>query len=84
MSKISISVSALFLVLAGSSPAYAYLDPGSISLALQALLGGIAGIAVTYRFWLFKLKSFLFGSKFQTDSKNNDNDNDNDTKQPKK
>jgi hypothetical protein len=42
-----------------SEPAFAYLDPGSISLALQAILAAIAGIGATYRLWLNKLMVFL-------------------------
>ncbi len=37
---------ALSLLVAMPAPAHAYLDPGSGSMLLQALLGGIAGVAV--------------------------------------
>lgn len=30
---------------------FGYLDPGSGSLILQALLGGLAGIGVAYKAW---------------------------------
>ncbi|MBP7242316.1 hypothetical protein [Amaricoccus sp.] len=33
-------------LLAGTAPAYAYLDPGTGSMILQALLGGAAGVAI--------------------------------------
>ncbi|HEX9762447.1 MAG TPA: hypothetical protein VGA97_05030 [Acidimicrobiia bacterium] len=33
---------------------FGYLDPGSGSLILQALLGGIAGIGVAYKAWKHK------------------------------
>ena len=39
------------IVLASTEPAYAYLDPGSGSMMLQALLGGIAGLAVVIRLY---------------------------------
>ena len=42
-----------------SSPAYSYLDPGSISIVLQSILVAIAGVAATYRLWLFKVKNFF-------------------------
>ena len=42
-----------------SSPAYSYLDPGSISIVLQSILAAIAGVAATYRLWLFKVKNFF-------------------------
>ncbi len=36
---------------------FGYLDPGSGSLLLQAVLGGIAGIAVAFRAWRTRLLS---------------------------
>ena len=43
-----------------STPAHAYLDPGTGSMILQILLGGVAGVAVAGRFYWHKLLS-LFG-----------------------
>jgi hypothetical protein len=51
------------------SPAHAYLDPGSISIVLQAILAAIAGIAATYRLWVFKVKSF-FSKIIKKETKN--------------
>jgi hypothetical protein len=34
---------------------FGYLDPGSGSLILQAILGGLAGIAVAFKAWKSKL-----------------------------
>lgn len=34
---------------------FAYLDPGSGSLLLQALLGGLAGLAVGFKAWRMRL-----------------------------
>ena len=34
---------------------FAYLDPGSGSLLLQALLGGLAGVAVGFKAWRMRL-----------------------------
>ena len=39
------------LVGAFTSPAYAYLDPGTGSIILQVLLGGVAGLALAGRFY---------------------------------
>jgi hypothetical protein len=44
---------------AGATPAYAYLDPGTGSMILQVLLGGIAGVAVAGRFYWRKVLGFL-------------------------
>jgi len=49
------------------TPAFAYLDPGSISLALQAIIAGFAGLLATYKFWIFKIKSLFFRKKESQD-----------------
>jgi hypothetical protein len=41
------------------SPASAYLDPGSGSMLLQALLGGAAGIAVLIKLYWRRLRAGL-------------------------
>lgn len=41
----------------------AYLDPGSGSLILQALLGGIAGAAVAFKAWRSRLLGKRAGSR---------------------
>ncbi len=43
---------------------FGYLDPGSSSLILQALLGGIAGVAVAFKAW----KQRLAGKRHRADS----------------
>lgn len=42
-----------------STPAYAYLDPGTGSMILQVLLGGVAGVAVAGRFYWHKLRTMI-------------------------
>ena len=42
-----------------STPAYAYIDPGTAGMVLQLLIGGIAGAAVVFRHRLQKLFSFF-------------------------
>lgn len=44
---------------ATSTPAHAYLDPGTGSMILQVLLGGLAGIAVAGKFYWHRLRSLL-------------------------
>jgi hypothetical protein len=61
----------ILLFFAFWSPAYAYLDPGTISIVLQAILAAIAGVAATYRLWLFKFKSFLSKIIKRLKTKNN-------------
>jgi hypothetical protein len=56
---------ACFVALMGASttPAYAYVDPGTGSMILQALLGAVAiGAASVSVFWR-QVKSYFSGSK---------------------
>lgn len=47
-----------------ASPAYAYLDPGSGSMMLQLLLGGIAGLFVIVKlYWRRFFALFGMGKK---------------------
>ena len=41
------------------APAQAYLDPGSVSLALQAIVAALAGAALTWKSWYWRLRSLL-------------------------
>lgn len=52
---------ALSTLLTGAfaTPAHAYLDPGTGSMILQVLLGGIAGVAVAGRFYWDRLLTML-------------------------
>jgi len=50
------------LILLMSSPAYAYLDPGSIGLFIQGLIAGILGIVGVFAYQWQRVK--LFFSKF--------------------
>lgn len=38
---------------------FAYLDPGSGSILLQALLGGVAAVAITGKLWWARLLQIL-------------------------
>jgi len=40
-------------------PVFAYLDPGSGSVILQALLGGVAGLAVALKLFGRRVLSFI-------------------------
>lgn len=50
---------ALLLFSLASQPAYAYLDPGTGSLVLQALIGLIASVGVAVKVYWSKIKSFF-------------------------
>jgi len=59
------------LYISSISSAYAYLDPGTGSLLLQGLLGGIAGAAVFLKIYWHKLLCF-FNRSESKDNKTND------------
>jgi len=44
------------------SDAFAYIDPGSGSMLLQALIGVFVGIAITLKIYWYKLKEKFFTS----------------------
>lgn len=54
---------ALLLTGAMSRTAYAYLDPGTGSMILQLLLGGIAGAAVAMKLYWHKFKALIAGHR---------------------
>ncbi len=63
--RIAFFVAAIFV--AGTSPAFAYLDPGTGSMLLQALIGGIVAAFAVWSFYWNKLKALV--SQFWTKKK---------------
>ena len=57
--NIKLTILSLYFTFILFSPAYAYLDPGTINIVLQTILAAIAGVIATYRLWLLKLQIFL-------------------------
>ena len=55
MQSMMLTVILILLLSLQSSPAHAYLDPGSISLALQAIIAAIAGAAMTCKYWYWRV-----------------------------
>jgi hypothetical protein len=47
------------LLAASTAPAWAYLDPGTGSMMLQLMLGGIAGVAVVGKLYLRRATDFI-------------------------
>ena len=58
-----------------SEPAYAYLDPGSVSLAVQAIVAGIAGAALTWKYWWHRVLE-IFGLRKNRDMETNQEENE--------
>ncbi len=65
MKIFSLVLAALGLILNAGS-AYAYLDPGSGSILLQVILGGIAGLAVAGKLFWAQILHFLGIRKIET------------------
>jgi len=61
-------VLAFTLSLFWSQNAYAYLDPGSASIVLQAVVGALIGVGITVKIYWYKIKEKLsrFKSKERT------------------
>ena len=49
---------ATFFCIFFTKPAYAYIDPGTVSIVVQAVVAGVAGAAATFRYWISCQKSF--------------------------
>jgi F0F1-type ATP synthase membrane subunit a len=69
MFKLNLSLFAVVFTMAMSplTPAYAYLDPGTGSILIQLLMGGVAGAMVIVKLYWQRVKDF-FSSKPQTPS----------------
>ena len=60
MNKILLILSiCLFAKIFSTTPAYAYLDPGTGSIILQLLLGGMAGALVIVKLYWARVKAFF-------------------------
>lgn len=56
LSALALAAAVLFSY---TEQAYAYLDPGTGSMLLQALIGAVAGAVVVIRLYWAKIKSFV-------------------------
>jgi hypothetical protein len=60
MAVIFTVVTGLLLLSAFPSTAYAYIDPGTAGMALQAIIGGVVGALFVVRLYWQKIKRILF------------------------
>lgn len=70
-------ISALLACMANVSQAYAYLDPGTGSIILQLLFGGIAGAAAVAHLYWNRIKQTIKrvrGSEVDQDSEGNNDE----------
>lgn len=54
--KIQIAIISLFLPSIIISDAYAYLDPGTGSVVIQAIIGALVGVGITWKLYWQKIK----------------------------
>jgi len=54
-----LALSAVFLGVMASAPAHAYLDPGTGSMMLQLMLGGVAGAVVIGKLYFRRATDFF-------------------------
>ena len=54
-----LSFAAIFWIATAVSPAMAYLDPGTGSMVLQLMLGGVAGLLVVGKLYLKRVADFF-------------------------
>lgn len=68
MMDLVVILASVLLVLALAAPAHAYLDPGSGSMLLQLILGGVAGLMLAVKiFWRRILTLIGIRKKDKTD-----------------
>ena len=58
-----IALAMMWLMMFDEEPAMAYLDPGTGSMLLQLLLGGVAGAAVVGKLFWQRIVSFVTGKR---------------------
>lgn len=59
MKFLYLSALVVWCMLMSERPAHAYLDPGSGSMFLQLVLGGVAGVGLIVKLYWRKLLSFV-------------------------
>lgn len=60
VSRIALVLAACLLI---ASPAYAYLDPGTGSMLVSAVLGVAAALALAVKMFWYRLTSFFRGKR---------------------
>ena len=62
----------IFGLISYTSPAYAYLDPGTGSMLVQGLIGGVAVVMSFLSIYWQKVKAFFSKEKADTDTADKD------------
>ena len=64
MNKLSlVPIASILLLFTGAtiSDAYAYIDPGSGSIIIQAIIGALVGVGITLKVYWYKFKEKISG-----------------------
>lgn len=61
--SVKIGAAAALVLIASSGPAFAYIDPGTGSMILQGIIGGVAGGLFIMRTYWAKVVAFFSGSR---------------------
>ena len=64
----------IFSLISYTSPAYAYLDPGTGSMLVQGLIGGVAVVMSFFSIYWQKVKAFFGKEEADTDKDTVDKD----------
>lgn len=77
-SKLALATAGLFAVPVFTVPAHAYIDPGTASIVLQGIVGGIAAAGLFFRTHImgFYYKLFPGAGKTKQDDSSGDQTND--------
>ena len=78
--KITLFALTAFFTVGVSSPAYAYIDPGTGSMLLQLMLGGVAGLLVVGKLYFHKITSLFRPNNGSNEVDIDGNQDDNDQK----
>ncbi len=55
----SVVIQSLFVLIAVTAPAYAYVDPGAGSMLLQLILGSVAGALIVLKLYWSRVKALF-------------------------
>jgi hypothetical protein len=59
------ALAVVLLLCVAPEEAFAYLDPGTGSMVLQLILGGLAGLVVLVKLYWRRVMTYLFGRRAQ-------------------
>ena len=67
-------ITPILLAMTVSSPAYAYLDPGTVSIMLQGIIAAIAMATLTFNKYWYKIINFFSKNKDEDEGEEPESD----------